>query len=143
MATAVRAAYVADSSELAFNRRTADGQWGLALGQHAQEAIIDMIGLSYVPLYRFIGLASMIVILILFFVGITRLVFTVLFRAVVLGCTRGCGYWIMAAFFRSVYQILITPLQWADDTAKGLAERVERSMVEGAEDSPPRNYPDL
>jgi hypothetical protein len=43
MSTAVRAAYVADASELAFNRRSADGQWGLALGQHAQEAIIDMI----------------------------------------------------------------------------------------------------
>jgi hypothetical protein len=36
MSTAVRAAYVADASELAFNRRSADGQWGLALGQHAQ-----------------------------------------------------------------------------------------------------------
>jgi hypothetical protein len=41
MSTAVRAAYVADALELAFNRRSADGQWGLALGQHAQEAIIN------------------------------------------------------------------------------------------------------
>jgi hypothetical protein len=46
MSMAVRATYVADTSELAFQRRSADGQWGLALGQHAQEAIIDMIGLT-------------------------------------------------------------------------------------------------
>jgi hypothetical protein len=77
MSTAVRAAYVADASELVFNRRSADGQWGLALGQHAQDAIIDMIGLSFIPLYRIMGKASMIVIFILFFVGATRIVITV------------------------------------------------------------------
>jgi hypothetical protein len=41
----------------------------------------------------------MIVIFILFFVGVTRLVFTVLFRAIVLGRTKGCSYWIMSAFY--------------------------------------------
>jgi hypothetical protein len=84
----------------------ASGAW--PLGQHAQEAIIDMIGLSFIPLYRIIGPASMIVIFILFFVGVTRLVITVLFRAIVLGRTKGCGYWIMAAFFGCVYQIVIS-----------------------------------
>jgi hypothetical protein len=146
MSNAVRAAYVADASELAFNRRSADGQWGLALGQHAQEAIIDMIGLSFIPLYRIIGPASMIIIFILFFVGVTRLVFTVLFRAIVLGRTKGCGYWIMAAFFGCVYQIVISPLQWADNTARRIAEKVERGMIEGAEDgyeANENNYPDL
>jgi hypothetical protein len=146
MSNAVRAAYVADASELAFNRRSADGQWGLALGQHAQEAIIDMIGLSFIPLYRIIGPASMIVIFILFFVGVTRLVLTVLFRAIVLGRTKGCGYWIMAAFFGCVYQIVISPLQWADNTARRIAEKVERGMIEGAEDgyeAKESNYPDL
>jgi hypothetical protein len=146
MSTAVRAAYVADASELAFNRCSADGQWGLALGQHAQEAIIDMIGLSFIPLYHIIGLASMIVIFILFFVGVTRLVFTVLFRAIVLGRTKGCVYWIIAAFFGCVYQIVISPLQWTDNTARRIAEKVERGMVEGAEDgyvANENNYPDL
>jgi hypothetical protein len=143
MSTAVRAAYVADTSELAFQRRSADGQWGLALGQHAQEAIIDMIGLSFIPLYRIIGPASMIVIFILFFVGMTRIIITILFRVIVLGRTRGCGYWIMAAFFGCVYQVVISPLQWADNTAKHIAEKVERGLVEGAEDTQGTGYPDL
>jgi hypothetical protein len=108
MSSAVRAAYMADTSELAFQRRSADGQWGLALGNHAQEAIIDMIGLSFIPLYRIIGPASIIVIFILFFVGMTRITITILFRVIVLGCTRGCGYWILAAFFGCIYQVVIS-----------------------------------
>jgi hypothetical protein len=45
---AVRAAYVADVSELAYSRRGPDGEWGLALGPRATEAIIDIVGLSFV-----------------------------------------------------------------------------------------------
>jgi hypothetical protein len=113
------------------------------LGQHAQEAIIDMIGLSFIPLYRIIGPASIIVIFVLFFVGMTRIAITILFRAVVLGRTRSCGYWVMAAFFGCIYQVIRSPFQWADNTAKCLAEKVERGMVEGAEDAQGSNYPDL
>jgi hypothetical protein len=39
--------------------------------------------------------------------------------------------------------VIISPLQWADSTAKRLAEKVERGMVEGAEDAQESNYPDL
>jgi hypothetical protein len=37
MSSAVRAVYVIDASELAYCRRGPDGQWGLALGAHAQK----------------------------------------------------------------------------------------------------------
>jgi hypothetical protein len=131
-AAAVRAAYVADVSELAYSRRGPDGEWGLPLGPRATEAIIDHVGLSFVPLYRFLGPVSMIVILVLFFVGINRLVFTILFRAIVLGGTR--GFWIFAAFLGCAYQLLISPIQWADRKAQEIAARVERGMLDGAED---------
>jgi hypothetical protein len=85
----------------------------------------------------------MIVIFILFFVGMTRITITILFRVIVLGRTRGCGYWIMAAFFGCIYQVVISPLQWADNTAKHIAEKVERGLVEGAEDAQGTSYPDL
>jgi hypothetical protein len=80
----VRAAYVADVSELAYSRRGPDGEWGLPLGPRTTEAIIDLVGLSFVPLYRFLGPISMKVILVLFFVGISWILFTILFRAIVL-----------------------------------------------------------
>jgi hypothetical protein len=135
MAAAVRAAYVADSSELAFSRRGPGGEWGLGLGTHAQAAIVDLVGLSFVPLYRFIGPASMLVILVLFFVTITRLVFTVLFRVIVFGKAKGCGFYLLGALVGCVYQVIISPLKWADSTAQSTVKRVELGLIEGAEDN--------
>jgi hypothetical protein len=135
MAAAVRAAYVADSSELAFSRRGPGGEWGLGLGGHAQAAIVDLVGLSFVPLYRFIGPASMLVILVLFFVTITRLVFTIMFRVIVIGKAKGCGFYLFGAFFGCVYQLIISPLKWADTAAQNMAKRVELGLIEGAEDN--------
>jgi hypothetical protein len=131
---AVRAAYVADVSELAYSRRGPDGEWGLPLGPRATEAIIDLVGLSFVPLYRFLGPVSMIVILVLFFVSISQLVFTILFHAILLGRHRGCGFWIFAAFLGYAYQLLISPIQCADRKAQEMAARVERGMMDGAEE---------
>jgi hypothetical protein len=135
MAAAVRAAYVADSSELAFSRRGPGGEWGLGLGGHAQAAIVDLVGLSFVPLYRFLGPASMLVILVLFFVTITRLVFTVLFRVIVIGKAKGCGFYLFGALLGCVYQLIISPLKWADNAAQSMAKRVELGLIEGAEDN--------
>jgi hypothetical protein len=131
---AVRAAYVTDVSELAYSRRGPDGEWGLPLGARATEAIIDLVGLSFVPLYRFLSPVSMIVILVLFFVGISRLVFTILFLAIVLGSHRSCGFWIFAASLGCAYQLLISPIQWADRKAQEMAAHVERGMMDGAEE---------
>jgi hypothetical protein len=89
---AVRAAYVADVSELTYSRRGPDGEWELPLGPGATEVIIDLVDLTFVPLYMFLGPVNMIVILVLFFVGISRLLFTILFRAIVLGRHKGCGF---------------------------------------------------
>jgi hypothetical protein len=135
MAATVRAAYVADSSELAFSRRGPGGEWGLGLGGHAQAAIVDLVGLSFVPLYRFLGPANMLVILVLFFVTILRLVFTVLFRVIVIGKAKGCGFYLFGALLGCVHQLIISPLKWADSAAQHMAKRVELGLIEGAEDN--------
>jgi hypothetical protein len=96
--------------------------------------IIDLVGLSFVPLYRFLGPVSMIVILVMFFVGISRLLFTILFRAIVLGRHKGCGFWIFAAFVGCAYQVIISPIQWADRKAQEIAEKIKLGMVDCAED---------
>jgi hypothetical protein len=132
--SAVRAAYIADASELAFSRRSANGEWGLPISEYGKHAIVDLVGLSFIPLYRFLGPVSMIIILVLFFITITRLTITVLFRIIVLGRTRGCGFWILAAFLGCVYQIVISPLEWADRKAKDMAEKVEARMIAKGEE---------
>jgi hypothetical protein len=134
MLVAVRVAYVADSSELAFSRRGPGGEWGLGLGQHAQAVIVDLVGLSFVPLYRFLGPVSMIIILVLFFVTISRLVLTVLFRMIVLGKAKGCGFYLFAALVGCVYQVVISPIKWADKKVQEMVKQVERGILDGAED---------
>jgi hypothetical protein len=114
---------------LAFSRRSANGEWGLPISEYGKHAIVDLVGLSFIPLYRFLGPVSMIIILVLFFVTITRLTITVLFRIIVLGRTCGCGFWILAAFLGCVYQVVISPLEWANRKAKDMAERVEARMI--------------
>jgi hypothetical protein len=128
------AAYVADVLKLAYSRRRPDGEWGLPLGPRATDAIIDLVGLRFVPLYRFLGEVRMIMILMLFFVGIRRLVFIILFRAIVLGRQKGCRFWIFAAFLGCAYQLIISPIQWADRKAREIVGKVERGMLDRAED---------
>jgi hypothetical protein len=76
----------------------------------------------------------MLVILVLFFITITRLVFTVLFRVIVIGKAKGCGFYLLGALLGCVYQLIISPLKWADSAAQSMAKRVELGLIEGAED---------
>jgi hypothetical protein len=94
---------------------------------------VDLVGLSFVPLYRFLGPASMLVILVLFFVTISRLVFTVLFRVIVTGKAK--GFYLFGALLGCVYQLIISPLKWADNAAQSMAKRFELGLIEGAEDN--------
>jgi hypothetical protein len=77
----------------------------------------------------------MLVILVLFFVTISRLVFTVLFRVIVIGKAKGCGFYLFGALLGCVYQLIISPLKWADNAAQSMAKRVEMGLIEGAEDN--------
>jgi hypothetical protein len=77
----------------------------------------------------------MLVILVLFFVTISRLVFTVLFRVIVIGKAKGCGFYLFGALLGCVYQLIISPLKWADSAAQSMAKRVELGLIGGAEDN--------
>ena len=41
---------------------------------------------------------------------------------------RGCGVWVLAAIWGTLYQLVITPIRWADDTAGRMAKDVEQRM---------------
>jgi hypothetical protein len=79
----------------------------------------------------------MLVILVLFFVTITRLVFTVLFRVIVIGKAKGCGFYLLGALLGCVYQVIISPLKWADSAAQSMAKRVELGLIEEAKENAP------
>ena len=72
-----RKAYLAETAELAYSGQSGDGTWGLGLGERAREAIIDAVGLSFIPLYRVMGPLSMTVILVLFVWSLLRVLVTI------------------------------------------------------------------
>ncbi len=47
-----RKAYLA---EMAYTGRNEKGEWGLALGSAAQGSLIDLVGVSFFPLYKVVG----------------------------------------------------------------------------------------
>jgi hypothetical protein len=46
-----RKAYLAETAEIAFLGRDEKGEWGLALGLAAQMSLVDLLGMSFFPLY--------------------------------------------------------------------------------------------
>ena len=136
-----RTAFIADQADRAFEGRSSDGQWGLALGDKAKEMMLDAVGLSFVPLYRVFGPISMLLLLLFFVVGITRITLTIIVRAIIITRARGCGPWILAAVWGTVYHVLITPVRWADSTARNIAEEVGHQMDVEAADTSGEVYP--
>ena len=138
---AARNAYVAESTELAYIRRGPDGQWGLGLGERAQEAILDSVGNAFIPLYRFFGPIAMIMVVISFCVGFIRIAITLIIRSVVIMKVRGCGIWMPAALTGTMFQLAVAPLRWIDRAAKDVATRVETTMMMEATEADRGLYP--
>ena len=123
-----RKAYLAETAELAYSGRAADGTWGLGLGDRAREAIIDAVGISFIPLYRIMGPLSMTVILILFIWSLLRLLVTIATRAYAIFRAKGTGMWLLGACWSLPFQLLMSPFRWASDAAEDIADRVGTEM---------------
>ena len=76
----------------------------------------------------------MLLLMLFFIIGITRIFLTIIVRAVIITRARGCGPWIFAAVWGTVYHIMLTPVKWADDTARHIAENVGQQMENEAND---------
>ena len=137
-AAGTRNAFLADQTERAYQTRSG-ADWGLALGDRAKELMLDHVGWSFIPLYRLFGPLSMLFILVIFVVGLIRLTVTLLIRTIVITRKKGCGVWVFAAVWGTLYQLVITPIRWADNTAEQMARDVEMRMNQEAEE--PFIYP--
>jgi hypothetical protein len=85
-----RRALLAESAERAYNNR-AGGQWGSGLSDLATESLIDAVGYHLVPMYRVIGPTAAMALLVLFLVGILRMLLDIVIRAIAIARVRGCG----------------------------------------------------
>jgi hypothetical protein len=123
-----RKAYLAETAEIAYYGRNDNGEWGLGLNDLASASVISLVGMSLIPLYRFIGPAAITIIFVLFLVGVIRLTLTVIVRAIAIFRVRGPGVWLLGALWGTLFQIALSPLRWADRTAAKIGDRVGRTM---------------
>ncbi len=75
------------------------------------------MGYHLVPMYRVIGPTAAVALLVLFLVGILRMLLDIVIRAIAIARVRGCGWWLMGAFWGTLFQVAVAPVQWA--MAKG------------------------
>ncbi len=87
-----RKAYLAEAAELAYLGRSG-GEWGLGLTELARDQIVNAVGYRLIPLYRLIGPTAVIVILVMFIVGMARMLIDILVRAIIIARVRGWGFW--------------------------------------------------
>jgi hypothetical protein len=53
--------------------------------------------------------------------GTLRLMVTVLVRVIVVVRYKGCGIWILTAFWGTLFQLAISPFSWMDAAMEGSA----------------------
>ncbi len=53
----------------------------------------------------------------MFLVGILRMLLDIVIRAITIARIQGCGWWLMGAFWGTLFQVAVGPVQWA--IAKG------------------------
>jgi hypothetical protein len=111
-----RRAFLAESEERAYNGRVG-GQWGSGLTDLATESLIDAVGYHLVQMYLVIGPTVAVALLVLFLVGILRMTLDIVIRAIAIARTRGCGWWLMGAFWGTLFQVAVAHAKGA--MAKG------------------------
>jgi hypothetical protein len=126
-----RRAFLAESAERAYNSQ-AGGQLGSGLSDLATESLIDAVGYHLIPRYRVIGPIAAVALLVLFLVGILRMLLDIVIRAIAIARVQGCGWWLMGAFWGTLIQVAVAPVQWAMAMGHTIGKRVPYQMTDEA-----------
>jgi hypothetical protein len=54
-----------------------------------------------------------VALLILFLVGVVRMLADIVVRAIAIALVRGCGWWLIGAFWGTLFHMAVAPVQWA------------------------------
>jgi hypothetical protein len=75
------------------------------------DSLIDAVGNHLVPMYRVIGPTAAVALLILFLVGVVRMLADIVIRAIAIARVRGCGWWLIGAFWGTLFHMAVVPVQ--------------------------------
>ncbi len=122
-----RKAYLAETAKMAYIGRNEKGEWGLALGSAAQGSLIDLVGISF-PLYKVVGPMIFFFSLLLQVWGGLRLIITIFLRVVIIVRYKGCGIWVLTAFWGTLFQLAVSPFNWIDSAMEDVGMKVGQMM---------------
>ena len=94
----------------------------------AREQIVNAVGYRLIPLYRLIGPTAVIVILVMFILGMARMLVDILVRAIIIARVRGWGFWMFGALWDTAFQVAVSPFRWAIEKGKEGAGRIRNQM---------------
>jgi hypothetical protein len=80
-------------------------------------------------MYRVIGPTAAVALLVLFLVGILRMLLDIVIRAIAIAKVRGCGWWLMGAFWGTLFQVAVAPVQWAMTKGHTIGKTVSYQMT--------------
>ncbi len=123
-----RKAYLVETAEMAYTGRNEKGEWGLALTSAAQGSLIDLMGASFFPLYKVVVSMIFFLSLLLLIWGGLRLIVTVFLRVIIIVRCKGCGIWVLTAFWGTLFQLAISPFSWIDAAMESVGVRVGQIM---------------
>jgi hypothetical protein len=134
-----RRAFLADSAEGAYNSRVG-GEWGSGLTGAATDSLIDAVGNHLVPMYRVIGPTAAVALLIMFLVGVVRMLADIVRRVIAIARVRGCGWRLIGAFWGTLFHIAIATVQWAMEkghtVGKTIGYQMDAEAARATEDDP-------
>ncbi len=82
---------------------------GAGSGLGCPGSLIDLIGVSFFPLYKVVGPMIFFLSLLLLIWGGLRLIITIFLRAVIIVRYKGCGIWVLTAFWGTLFQLAVSP----------------------------------
>jgi hypothetical protein len=82
-----------------------------------------------VPMYRVIGPTASVALLVLFLVGIFRMLLDILIRAIAIARIRGCRLWLMGAVWGTLFKVAAAPVQWVMVKGHTISKTVTYQMT--------------
>ncbi len=104
----------------------------MALGAQAQLSLVDPTGISFFPLYSVVGPLLFFLSLLLMVWGGLRLIVTIFLRVIIIVIYRGCGVWVLTAFWGTLFQLVVSPFNWIGKVMEDVTRKVGRMLDEKA-----------
>ncbi len=104
----------------------------MALGAQAQLSLIDLMGMSFIPLYSVVGPLVFFLSLLLMVWGGLRLIVTIFLWVAIIVRYGGCGVWVLTTFWGTLFQLAVSPFNWIDKVMEDVGREVGRMLDEEA-----------